>query len=286
MENTVEETEVETPELEEVGTEEVEEVQADEVETEDEETDEAEDDEELIYTFGEDSPPQEEEVNEEVPKKLRAEIRERNKRIKELEAQVEQTKPKETEPTLGAKPTLADSDYDEAAFEEKLDKWYADKRAYDEKQQEIEAKRQSEQKAWEEKVQSYTESRSKVKASDYEDAEALVMETFNETQQGMIIQGANNAAALVYALGKNPSKAKELAAIKDPVKFAWEASKLEGSMKATTRKPKSKPEKTVKGSGTLSGTTDGTLEKLRAEAAKTGDMSKVYAYKKKLKNKG
>jgi hypothetical protein len=106
------------------------------------------------------------------------------------------------------------------------------------------------------------------------------MDLFNETQQGMIIQGANNSAALVYALGKNPTKAKELASIKDPVKFAWEASKLEGTMKATTRKPRSKPERTVKGSATLSGSTDGTLEKLREEAAKTGDHSKVIAYKK------
>ena len=214
-----------------------------------------------------------------MPKKLRAEIRERNKRIKELEAQVEQTKPKEKEPTLEAKPTLADSDYDEDVFAEKLDKWYDDKKVYDEKQNEIKAEQQSAQKAWEEKVQSYTESRSKVKAPDYEDAEALVMETFNEAQQGMIIQGANNAAALVYALGKNPEKAKELAAIKDHVRFAWEASKLEGSMKATTRKPKSTPEKTVKSSSTLSGTTDAALDKLRAEARKTGDFTKVNAYK-------
>lgn len=286
MENTVEEIEVEAPEAEEAETEEVEEVQDDDAEIENEEAEDTEDEEELVYTFGEDSPPQEEEVNEEVPKKLRAEIRERNKRIKELEEQVGQIKPKETEPTLGAKPTLADSDYDEEAFADNLDKWYEDKKAYDEKQNEVKAKQQSEQKAWEEKVQSYTESRSKVKAPDYEDAESVVMDTFNEVQQGMIIQGANNAPALVYALGKNPAKAKELAAIKDPVKFAWEASKLEGSMKATTRKPKSKPETTVKGSGTLSGATDGTLDRLRAEAQKTGDFSKVHAYKKKLRNKG
>ena len=286
MEITVENTEVETPELEEVETAEVEEVEVDELQAENEEADDTEDDEEVVYTFGEDSPPQDDEINEEVPKKLRAEIRERNKRIKELEAQVEQVKPKEKEPTLVAKPTLADSDYDEEVFAEKLDKWYEDKKSYDEKQREIETQKQAEQRAWEERLQGYTESRAKVKADDYEDAEAVVMETFNEVQQGMIIQGASNAAALVYALGKNPSKAKELASIKDPVKFAWEASKLEGSMKTMKRTPRSKPEKTVKGSATLSGTTDGTLDKLRTEAAKTGDFSKVYAYKRQLKNKG
>ena len=284
MENTVEE-ELNTLDAEEVATEEVEEVEVDEVQTENEEAEAIEDEEEVVYTFGEGSPPEEEEVNEEVPKKLRAEIRERNKRIKELEAAVAETKPKEKEPTLGAKPTLADSDYDEEVFANNLDKWYEDKKAYDEKQREVETQKQAEQRAWEEKLTNYTESRSKVKAPDYEDAEATVMETFNEVQQGMIIQGADNAAALVYALGKNPTKAKELASIKDPVKFAWEASKLEGSMKTMKRKPTSKPEKTVKGSATLSGSTDGTLDRLRAEAAKTGEFSKVYAYKKQLKNK-
>jgi hypothetical protein len=112
------------------------------------------------------------------------------------------------------------------------------------------------------------------------------MDLFNETQQGMIIQGADNSAALVYALGKNPGKAKELASIKDPVKFAWEASKLEGSMKTTSRKPRSKPEKTVKGAGSLSGGTDKKLEELRAGARKSGDYTKLNAYKQQLKKQG
>ena len=277
---TVEEQEVETPELEETTMEEVEEVQTDEVETENEEAEVEEESEELVYTFGEDSPPQEEEVNDEVPKKLRAEIRERNKRVKELEAQLAATKPKEETPTLGAKPTLEGCDYDGEAYEKQLDEWYLQKKEVEAKENEIKAQKQNEAKAWESKVQGYTEQRDKMKAPDYDDAESVVMDLFNETQQGMIIQGANNSAALVYALGKNPTKAKELASIKDPVKFAWEASKLEGTMKATTRKPRSKPERTVKGSATLSGSTDGTLEKLREEAAKTGDHSKVIAYKK------
>lgn len=283
MEEQVEEQEVEILETENESEAEVEETELDEVQEENEETEEELDEEEVLYTFGEDSPPQEEDVNEEVPKKLRAEIRERNKRIKELEAQIEQVKPKEQTPTLGAKPTLESCDYDESEYETRLDAWYLQKKEVEAKQAEIEAQKQNEAKAWEEKLSGYVEQRSKIKAPDYEDAEGVVMDLFNETQQGMIIQGANNPAALVYALGKNHAKAKELASIKDPVKFAWEASKLEGSMKTTTRKPRSQPEKTVKGSGSLSGTTDSQLEKLRAEAGRTGDYSKVHAYKRSLK---
>ncbi|MGD2065752.1 MAG: hypothetical protein PVI43_01100, partial [Candidatus Bathyarchaeota archaeon] len=226
---------------------------------------------------------QEEELNEEVPKKLRQEIRDRNKRIKELEAELGKTKPKEEMPTLGAKPTLESCDYDESEYESKLDSWYVEKRKHDEKQAEIEAEQKEAEKAWENTLNNYTEKREAINRDDFEDAELVVMESLSETQQGMILQGAKNPAALVYALGKNPSKAKELSEIKDPVKFAWAASQLEGAMKTTRRKPQTKPEKTVIGTGSLSGTTDKQLEKLRAEAAKTGDYSKVRAYKSKLR---
>jgi hypothetical protein len=35
----------------------------------------------------------------------------------------------------------------------------------------------------------------------------------------------------------------------------------------------------------MSGTVDSSLERLRADAAKTGDFTKVLAYKNQLKNK-
>lgn len=284
MENTVEEQDIEILESEEVESEEVEEVVTDEQQAEDEETDETDEDEELVYTFGEDSPPQEDEINEDVPKKLRAEIRERNKRIKELEAKLGETQPKEEVPTLGAKPTLASCDFDDDVYEKSLEEWYLQKKEVEAKQEEIRSRQIQEQNEWAEKLNNYTKQREQIKAPDYEDAESVVMDMFTETQQGLIVQGASNPAALVYALGKNPAKAKELSQIKDPVKFAWEASKLEGSMKTTKRKPASKPEKTVKGSGTLSGTMDKTLDKLREKAAKTGDYSEVHAYKRSLRN--
>jgi len=46
-------------------------------------------------------------------------------------------------------------------------------------------------------------------------------------QQDIILQAAQNPALAVYALGKSKDKAKELASIKDPVKFAFALGKLE-----------------------------------------------------------
>jgi hypothetical protein len=99
----------------------------------------------------------------------------------------------------------------------------------------------------------------------------------------MILQGADNPALLVYALGKNPKRAKELASIKDPVKFAFAVARLETQLKVTKRKASSKPEPTISGTGRPSGSVDNTLERLRTEAEKTGDYSKVYAYKQRQK---
>jgi len=103
----------------------------------------------------------------------------------------------------------------------------------------------------------------------------------NVTQQGVVIQGAENPALVIYALGKNPKKAKELASIADPVKFAFAIAKLETQLKVTGKRTPPPPEKTV-GGGTapIRGAVDSNLERLREDAARTGDYSKVYAYKK------
>ena len=85
---------------------------------------------------------------------------------------------------------------------------------------------------------------------------------------------------MIYALGKNPTKAKELSAINDPVKFAFAVAKLETQLKVTNRKAAPPPESTVRGTGRVSGAVDSTLERLRADAEKTGDYSKVMQYKR------
>jgi inosine/xanthosine triphosphate pyrophosphatase family protein len=107
----------------------------------------------------------------------------------------------------------------------------------------------------------------------------------NQTQQGIIVQGADDPALLVYALGKNPKKLQELSSISDPVDFAFKLAKLEAQLKVTNKKAPS-PETRVKGAktGVSSGSSDKVLERLRNEADKTGDYTKVLSYKKKLQN--
>ena len=130
-------------------------------------------------------------------------------------------------------------------------------------------------------MEGYTKARDTLKVRDFEDAEAVTGDALSNVQQGIIISGADNPALVVYALGKNPKRAKELAGITDPVQFAFAIAKLETQLKIQSKKTPPPPEKSVRGgSAPVSGAVDSTLERLRDEAARTGDMSKVIAYKR------
>lgn len=241
--------------------------------------------EEVVVTIGEESPPPEDEEHAKAPewvKELRKNHRDLVRENRELKAKLE-GKPTENKPVeLGKKPTLEDHDYDTEKFEQELAKWYDRKREADEAAAKADAQQKEAQTAWQAKLDAYGKAKAELKVKDMEDAEAQATEVLNVTQQGIILQGAENPALVVYALGKNPKKAKELSSITDPVKFAFAVAKLETQLKVTNRKAAPPPEKTVaSGSAPKSGAVDSTLEKLRAEAEKTGDFSKVIAHRRK-----
>lgn len=243
-------------------------------------TPEASAEDELIVTIGEEAPPQEEEKPApEWVRELRKQHRELQKRNRELEAKLTQDQAPKA-PEIGKKPTLEDFDYDAEKFENSLAQWFERKRQADEQAAKVQADIEQQQQEWQARLQGYGKAKAELKVKDYDDAEGIVQESFNTTQQGVILQGADNPALLVYALGKNPKKAKELASISDPVKFAFAIAKLETQLKVTNRKAAPPPEKTVQGTGRVSGTVDSTLDRLRAEAEKTGNYSKVMAYKR------
>ena len=213
-------------------------------------------------------------------RELRKSDREKSRRIRELEAKLQTTAQTETKPvTLGAKPKLEDHDYDADRFEEALATWFERKRQADEANAKQEAEVMNQQKAWQAKLDGYGKAKAELRVKDFDDAEAVAQELFNVTQQGVMLQGADNPALVVYALGKNPKKAQELAAIKDPVKFAFAVAKLEKDLKVTNRRAAPPPERIVSGTGRVSGAVDSTLERLREEAARTGNMTKVVQYK-------
>ena len=250
-------------------------------------TEEGEDEvEEVVISIGEETPPQEEEARApEWVRELRKANREKERKIRELEAKLNASATETKPVVLGAKPTLESCDYDSDEYEKKLADWYERKREADAAEAEAAAQRDAEAKAWQDKLDSYEKAKASLKVRDYEDAEAFALDTFNVTQQGIVIQGSDNPALIIYALGKNTKRAKELASITDPVKFAFAVAKLETQLKVSNRKAAASPERTIASGGTrLSGAVDSTLERLRAEAEKTGDYTKVLQYKRQKRN--
>ena len=257
--------------------------------------DDEDDEEDRIVTIGDSSEPDAEsedsEEDKEAPgwvkkvRKVNRKLESENKKLKKLleEKSTEKEKPVE----LGEKPTLKDCGYDDKKYEQELFNYYERKKRVDEQAAEKERLVQQQRKAWEDRQSKYVNLKQEHGFKDFSYAEELVTETLSTTQQGIIVQGADDSALVVYALGKNPKKLEELSKISDPVSFAIALGKLESQLKVTNKKAPA-PEKRVSTgkSGGISGSADKTLERLREEAARTGDMSKVVAYKKKLRNKG
>lgn len=242
--------------------------------------------EEVVVTIAGESPAPEEEEKQapEWVRNLRKSYRELQREKRELEEKLKAVSPatEQSPVVLGRKPTLEGCDYDSDKFESELADWFERKRQADEAEAKQRARQQAEQESWQKKLETYTQSKTGLKVSDFQDAEETVLETLSVTQQGIILQGAQNPAVLVYALGKNPNKAKELAGITDPVQFAFAVAKLETQL-SVTKKQAPPPEKRINGNGSL-GTSSAQLDRLREEAARTGDFTKVLAFKKQLKN--
>lgn len=279
-----------------VEDQEIEEVQQDEIEASEQEQEEVEsteeqiveeqepEDEEVLITIGEESPTPEKEQAPEWVKELRRNYRETQREKKALEARIKELEspvPKRVE--VGQKPTLESHDYDAEKYEQSLADWYDRKRQADEEAKAASSREEEQQKAWQGQLNRYAEARSSLKVKDFDDAEAAVLDTLDQTQQGIVVQGAEDAAKVVYALGNNEDKMKELAQIKDPVKFAFAVAKLETQLKVKSKRTPPPPEKKVGGNAPKSGVVDSTLDRLRADAQKSGDFSKLLEYKRAAK---
>jgi hypothetical protein len=251
----------------------------------------AEDDGEVVITIGDEAPPAPEDEVDGKPaphwvKELRKENRELKKRQRELEqaAAARQAAEAPKVDPVGEKPTLESCDFDAEAYGEKLLAWNDAKRKADEMAAKQREEQEAAQAAWNAKLTSYQTAKASLKVSDFEDAEHLVTSTMSATQQAIILK-LPKPELMVYAVGKNPAKAKELAAIKDPIDFAFAVAKLETQLKVQPRNAPPAPENKVRSTAGAATAIDNTLERLQAEAAKSGDRTKVAAYIREQKRR-
>jgi hypothetical protein len=243
------------------------------------------DDGEVVVTIG-DAPAPESDDDEqeqsapawvkEVRKNARETARENRELKRKLQALEANNTPKPTAPSLGPKPTLGDDDvdFDEDKFEAKLLRWNEQKRKIDEE-------KAAEASAWQKKNDEFNKAAASLKAPDFDDAKHAVIDAIDPVRQGILMKAATQPHVVVLALGRQPEELKKLAAITDLVDFTVAVTKLEGQIKVSSRKPPP-PERTPSSAGRTTAVGDKTIEALEKEADRTGDRSKVIAYKRKI----
>ena len=246
-------------------------------------------DELVVSIDGEEAPPSEDDAKApQWVKDLRTKTREDARKIRELEQALAATKGATQKPSaivVGEKPTLEQFDYDADKFAAELEAWHGRKEAAAkqvQEQGEAEARQQAE---WDARLTAYNAEKAELgkQLKNVDETADMVKDVLSITQQGIILQ-ANKPALLVQGLGRNPKRLKELAAIKDPVKFAIEIGVTMTKMKVQTRKAPA-PEKIPTGGAPGGGTVDSELVRLRTEASKTGDYTKVTAYRRTQREK-
>lgn len=224
-------------------------------------------------------------------RELRKSNRDKDRALREKDAEIARLRGDGTQAAkveVGARPKLADFDFDEDNYGEALDAWHARKAAADAQKTQQEQETQRQQEQWSTRLEAVTKASDSLRMPDYEDAAAAFEGVFSPLQQGIVIGGPDDAktsAALRYALGKNQTKARELAAIKDPVKFAVALGKLEMQLKTTPRKAAPAPDAAVRSNVAGAAAVDNQLERLREQARKTGDYSKVGDFNRRMEEK-
>ena len=217
-------------------------------------------------------------------KETRTRNKELNKTVKDLQRQLHEAQAQAPvpapapAPALPEKPTLDECGYDVDEFEEKLLAWNEAKTQVVARQKVAQAEEEELQTAFQTKVTTYNTRKAALKVSDFPMAEAAVKASLDPVRQGIMVDIIDDPATMVYALYKNPTKMKEIAAIQNPLQFAKALTLLETKIKVASKaiKPKVPSDVPVKGSSGVQN--DARLDQLRAEADKTGDRSKVAAY--------
>lgn len=239
----------------------------------------AEEPAEVEITIGDEQP--EPEATEKAPSWV-ADLRKRNrelaKALREAQAAQQQSSTPAQEEPIGPKPAMSDADvdFDADKFEAKLLAWNERKRKAEDAKREREQAAQANAEAWRQTLSKYEAELKAIKAPGVEEAEEAVKDALSVVQHGIIVQGAKNRAEIVYALGRNPKRLQELAAIKDPVTFAIEIGKVSALMKVTTRKPTTAPETGVRGGSPGVTSTATRQDALLKKAQATGDYTEYF----------
>lgn len=252
--------------------------EADEVTEQEPEAEQSEEteSEEIVVGFGdEDGAAPTPESDSSVLRELRRQNREKDRRIRELEALAPAKKAVE----VGPEPELASFDYDEEKFKAAWKEWNANKAEAERAGQEAKQRAEAEAQAWAKVVDSYETGKQALGASDFDDAEGEVKAALSPQVQGLLLK-SGKGPELVLALGRNPAKLALLSKL-DLAESAMMIGELRAKLTMERRKVP-QPDRAVTGTAPVGGRTDKELARLEKEADRTGDRTALIRYRKSL----
>lgn len=188
-------------------------------------------------------------AHREAAKVAREREREMLRLQEEISALKSTAKPEPEEPEPDLEKILEESDFDtkkaKLIFDQRQNKYLEAKSKKEEAARAAKAADEARNAELKRHVEAFEAKKKALKLPDFADAEAEVATKLPLSYSALILQGADNPALVIYALGKAPEKLKTLSEIKDPVKFVFEIAKMESKLKVERRSPSTPPEKTI-----------------------------------------
>lgn len=194
----------------------------------------------------------------------------------------------------GPEPTEESCGYDANRLKVEYLEWVKKSAAFDEAKKKEAADAERDRQEWIPIQTTARGSRDAIakQTEDFESAEVAFCSVMSPLRQGIIMDlFPERYGELVYVLGRNPDRLKALVEQKNEARFIRELIKLEAKVKPKDKAQKTPtPDKPVqRGSGGGSAPTkpgvDPHLERLRKEAERTNDFTKIREYKDSLRNK-
>lgn len=251
-----------------------EEVDAQEVETEDDPLDE-----EGVFVGFADEVDEDEAEQTPLIKRLREQIRDRDRKIAQY-ARPSVSQMSDPEPQISPEPgNLSDFDYDEDKHAAAVRKHIADQKAHLEWDRRQEERKREIEQAEKDRVRKVEMQKGALGVNDFDVRAGLVKDRLNDAQLAILLEGTDNAAALIYALGKSENKLDQLAGETNLTRFAVMVGKMEKDVKMGKRRPPA-PEARVRGNDASVTGVDRELERLERDADRTGVRTNLIRYKR------
>lgn len=210
---------------------------------------------------------------------LRKANREKERRIRDLERKLAVAAPPAPGIVeVGPEPTFDGCGYDADRYKQALLDWQKRDTEVKARQAEQQRAQEQEQAKWAKRLTEVDSAAKTLRIAGVQDAADAFESSLNEWQRGVVLGGPDNAeisAKLRHVIGTNPTVAKQLAAITDPVKYTFAIADLVPKMKTTSRKAAPPPDRRLNSGAVGTAVTDDALAKARARADKTGDRTEV-----------